>query len=148
MLGLWATRDQLREQRRELEKVVHILSSVNNAQERKVVPIDRRSGLSFQEFVQEYELKDKPVIITDLGELITKGKKLDVDYFRVRPRPPSSLSFRPFLLLCFLGELQGPTSCTHDAGPCLLYLGSSSAPHLRDDPQRVYLKVLKSRDLC
>lgn len=48
----------------------------------KFQPIERRTGLTREEFIEEYEKKQKPVIFTDLAKDWPATKKWTFDYFK------------------------------------------------------------------
>jgi hypothetical protein len=50
--------------------------------QRNIIQVDRRSDLNVNTFFREYALKSKPVIITDIGSLVTNGKEWDINFIK------------------------------------------------------------------
>lgn len=75
-LSLWNTRDQLKETRRAFERLV-----ANDAK-RPLEPIsvERRSRLTYDEFLREYASRGRPVIITDMLPVMFPDGAWDLDY--------------------------------------------------------------------
>uniref|UniRef100_A0A6B2L6F9 JmjC domain-containing protein n=1 Tax=Arcella intermedia TaxID=1963864 RepID=A0A6B2L6F9_9EUKA len=77
--ALWASRDQIRELRSDLEKLY--LNANDRKLERSFVAIDRRANLDVNTFFNEYAFKGKPVIITDYQPILSKKTKWDLKHF-------------------------------------------------------------------